>query len=194
MTIFVDLPKEDLLDNKEASPTTSKGPYLARIIDLLTRGHNLQTLYLSFYRKSLFLTFMQQKSLTKALSSMRGVGNLYFTVLGCSPETLEAMLEGKRLECSLKDVISKVQSKPTEEPQSVSEQQPLLQRAQKQAREMLALVSRHQDLLARQREVEKVIEHHRTLKNEAEEKVSAIKVEVLATEADLERLTNSAKD
>ena len=185
---------EDLLDHKEKSSLTNRRLYLRRVIDLLSHGHNLQDLILYFDDEVFFIAFMHQKTLTTALSQMRGVGTLSIEILDYKRDQTRRFLERRWLWCSVQELISKVQTQPAGELQSVSKEVTLHERAQKQAREMLALVNKRRDLLAGQRETEERLAHYQTMKDATEEKVMAIKKEVRAIDEELERLTSPATD
>ena len=186
---------EDLYTNNAVSSFLNRGSSISRVIDLLSRGHTLRSLSLIFDNDDLLLAFLSQTELTQALSRVRGVKSL---TMGVSIRHDRVIVDEKRLQeiglwNTFQDVVKKVETplSPEELPESTDNALSVIGRAEKRAREILALADAHRKLLASHESAKKDEQHHQEMQEKARESASVLMSRATAVEAEMERFANA---
>ena len=166
-----------------------RGPCLGSVIELLSRGHNLQALTVEFEDKDVLTSFFEKKMLVNTFALLRGVGNLSFEVRGQEKDTY---LREKGLWDVFMDTVDAVQTRRSDVQELPNDMPVVVRQTHQYAEKMLRLVNDRREMVEEQRAAEKKVQEHKMKGKLAKQKGAMLQSRVAEIEANMERLTRAS--
>ena len=168
-----------------------RGPCFGHIIELLSKGHNLEELSIRFKDEKQLAAFFRQKTLVEAFAPLRSVGLLLFEVEG---KNGEEYIREQGLWDVFHKTVETVQSRPSRVQESPRDALPVVRQTREHANKLLALVNDHRVNVEGQIAAEKEAQEHEKKANLAGQRATALESKITAIKKDIERYAGVATD